>query len=228
MSELKAIKRTPAGVALLAVLALLAGCGSSGDSTTGASGGDTTAASGKKRKQGKKDAKKPGNEPCTPRREAGKIKDPPRRVEEGEPAPFEIGKTKLKLEVLDVAFPKAIPIVFGERPAFKAPEGSMLVAVFYGLVNYGPGRVKPSEHLNSHLLLRAAGKQYPYAAELPCGIPITASWALSQDGDNPAEPLVPRSSTGTAVVFIVPKQEPGTNLSLVVPGQVGIGLRPPA
>jgi hypothetical protein len=228
MGDFKAIKTRLAGMALLAVLVLAAGCGSSGDSTTDTSRGDTTAASAGKAKQGNKETKKPGNDPCTPRREPGKIEDPPRRVEEGDPARFEIGKTKVKLEVLDVAFPQEIPIVFGERPPFKAPKGSMLVAVFYGLVNYGPDNVKPSENLNAQLLLRASGVQYPYAAELPCGIPITASWALSRDGDNPAEPLVPRSSSGTAVVFIVPKQEPGTNLSLVVPEQVGIGLQPVA
>jgi hypothetical protein len=228
MGDFKMIKRMLAGVALLAVLALAAGCGSSGDSTTDTSRGDTTSAAKEKPKQGKKASKKPGNDPCTARREPGKIEDPPRRVEEGERAPIEIGKTKLTLEVLRTAFPQAIPIQFSERPPFKAPQGSMLVAVTYRLANKGPDSAKPSENLNAQLLLRSAGKQYPYAAELPCGIPITASWALEQEGVNPALPLEPGDEATTAVVFIVPKQEPGTNLSLVVPEQVGIGLQPAA
>jgi hypothetical protein len=224
MSDLKAIKRTLAGVALLAVLALLAGCGSSGDSSTGASGGDTTAASGEKRKQGKKS----GNEPCTPRREQGKVADPPQRSAQGKPVPVEVGKTKLTLEVERTAVPNAIPIRFGKRPPFKAPQGSMLVAITYRLDNEGPDSVEPSEHLNAQLLLRAAGAQYPYAAELPCGIPITASWALDKGGENPAQPVAAGEEATAAVVFIVPKQQPGTRLSLVVPGQVGIALRPAA
>jgi hypothetical protein len=225
MGDFKAIKRMLAGVALLAVLALAAGCGSSGDSTTDTSSRDTTAASAGK---GKKDKKKPANDPCTPRREPGKIEDPPRRVEEGERAPIEIGKTKLTLKVERTAFPQAIPIRFSERPPFKAPQGAMLVAITYRLANKGPDSAKPSENLNSQLLLRASGAQYPYASELPCGIPITASWALDQEGVNPALPLEPGKQATTAVVFIVPKQEPGTNLSLVVPEQVGIGLQPAA
>lgn len=226
MGHLKAIKTGLLGGALLAVLALaLAGCGSSGDSTTDTSRGDTTAASAKKPKQEKK---KPGNEPCTPRREPGKIEDPPRRFEQGERVPVEVGETKVTLEVERTALPKAIPISFGERPPFKAREGAMLVAVTYRLDNGGPDPVEPSEHLNAQLLLRASGALYPYAAELPCGLPITASWALERGGANPAQPVEPGEEATTAVVFIVPKQEPGTLLSLVVPGQVGIGLQPAA
>jgi hypothetical protein len=220
MGYLKGIKTAVAGVALLAVLAL-GGCGSSGEDTTAGPAGETTAA--EKPKQ-----KKSAHDPCTPRREPGKIEDPPRRREQGEQAPIEVGKTKLTLKVERTALPGSIPIRFGERPPFKAPQGSMLVAVTYSLANDGPDSVKPSENLNSRLLLRASGKQYPYAAELPCGIPITASWALDKGGVNPALPVEPGEEATTAVVFIVPKQEPETRLSLVVPGQVGIGLQPAA
>jgi len=220
MSDLRGIKTALAGVALLAVLAV-AGCGSSGEDTTAVSTADTTAAANREGKKGNHD-------PCTPRRQPGKIEDPPRRREQGEQAPIEVGKTKLTLKVERTALPDSIPIRFGERPPFKAPQGSMLVAVTYSLANDGPDSVKPSENLNSQLLLRASGKQYPYAAELPCGIPITASWALDKGGENPALPVEPGGEATTAVVFIVPKQEPETRLSLVVPGQVGIGLQPAA
>jgi hypothetical protein len=223
MSYLEATKAKLCGAALLGVLAL-AGCGSSEDSTTSTSaGGDTTAAK-EKRKQDKQSA----NEPCTPRRLSGKVEDPPRRSAQGKPVPIEVGKTKLTLEVERTAFPRAIPVRFSERPPFKAPQGSMLVALTYSLDNDGPGSVKPSENLNAHLTLRAAGARYPYAAELPCGIPITASWSLQQGGENPARPLAAGEEATVAVVFIVPKQESGTRLSLVVPNQVGIALRPPA
>lgn len=224
MTDLRAIKTGLAGVVLLAVLALVAGCGSSGDSTTDTSAGDTTASSGEKRGQGKKNA----NDPCTPRREPGPIENQPRRGEQGEPVPIEVGDTKLRLEVERTALPNAIPIRFGKRPPFKAPEGSMLVAVTYRLDNDGPDPVEPSENLNAQLLLRASGVLYPYAAELPCGLPITASWAIEEGGVNPAQPVEPGDEATTAVVFIVPKQEPGTLLSLVVPEQVGIGLQPAA
>ncbi len=223
MSDFKAIKRTLSGVALLAMLALLAGCGSSGDSTTGASAGDITAAAEKPTRE-----KKSAHDPCTPRREPGPVENQPRRSEQGEPVPIEVGDTKLTLEVEQTALPNAIPIRFGERPPFKAREGSMLVAVTYHLANKGPDPVKPSENLNAQLLLRASGALYPYAAELPCGFPITASWALDHGGENPAQPVEPGEEATTAVVFIVPKQEPDTLLSLVVPEQVGIGLRPAA
>jgi hypothetical protein len=224
MGDLKTIKTTLSAAALLAVLTLAAGCGSSGDSTTATSASDTTAAAKEKPKQGKKSA----HDPCTPRRAAGPIEDPPRRSEQGKRVPIEVGKTKLTLKVERTALPGSIPIRFGKRPPFKAPQGSMLVAVTYRLANDGPGSAKPSENINSNLLLRASGKQYPYAAELPCGLPITASWALDQGGANPALPVEPGDEATTAVVFIVPKQAPGTQLSLVVPEQVGIGLRPPA
>jgi hypothetical protein len=224
MGDFKAIKRKLAGAALLAVLVLVAGCGSD-DSTTAGPTGDTAAASkGKKKAQGKKSS----HDPCTPRREKGKVEDPPQRSAEGKPVPVEVGKTKLTLEVERTATPRAIPLRFTERQPFKAPQGAMLVAVTYRLANDGPDPVEPSEHLNAQLLLRAAGAQYPYAAELPCGIPITASWALEQDGVNPAQPVAAGEEATTAVVFIVPKQQPGTRMSLVVPGQVGIALRPAA
>lgn len=224
MGDFKAIKRMLAGVALLAVLAL-AGCGSSGDSTTdtGPSGDTTTAA--KEKQAGEK---KSDHDPCTPRRDEGKVEDPPQRSAEGKPVPIEVGKTKVTLEVERTALPNSIPLRFTERPPFEAPKGAMLVAITYLLANEGPDPVEPAEHLNAQLLLRASGAQYPYAAELPCGIPITASWALDQEGVNPAQPVEPGEEATTAVVFIVPKQEPGTRLSLVVPEQVGIALRPAA
>ncbi|HEX8050663.1 MAG TPA: hypothetical protein VF504_04280 [Solirubrobacterales bacterium] len=223
MGDLEAIKTKLAAAALLAVLALAAGCGSAGDSTTTTSAGDTTTAAAEKPKQGKKRA----HDPCTPRRAAGPIEDPPRRSEQGKPVPIEVGKTKLTLEVERTALPDSIPIRFGERPPFKR-EGAMLVALTYRLENKGPDEVKPSENVNAQLLLRVSGALYPYAAELPCGIPITASWALDQGGANPALPVEPGDEATTAVVFVIPKQEPGTQLSLVVPEQVGIGLRPAA
>lgn len=219
MRDLEAIKTKLLGVALLAVLAL-AGCGS-GDSTTATSTGDTTAPA-----SAEKQEKESANDPCTPRRAAGPIEDPPRQSEQGKPVPIEVGRTKATLEATRTDFPASIPISFGERPPFKARQGSMLVAVTYRLASDGPNPLKPSENLNAQLLLRASGAQYPYAAELPCGLPITASWALEQDGANPAKPIAPGEEATTAVVFIVPKQEPGTRLSLVVPEQVGIALRP--
>ena len=219
MSDPQAIKKKLAVAALLAGLALPAGCGSSADSTTPGPAGDATAAK-------EKQASGSGHEPCTPRRAPGPVEDPPRSREAGEPVGIEVGKTKLTLEVTETAFPPSISIPFGKRPPFKAREGSMLVAVTYRLDSEGPDPVKPSENLNAQLLLRASGAQYPYAAELPCGLPITASWALDHGGDNPARPVEPGHARTTAVVFIVPKQEPGTRLSLVVPGQVGIALRP--
>jgi hypothetical protein len=222
MSDPRAIKKKLAAGLLLAVLALFAGCGSSGTDTGSTSGGEATAAA-----KGKP-AEKPSPEPCRPHRAPGPVEDPPRRGEEGQPVPIEIGKTKLTMEVEATALPAAIPIRFGERPPFKAPQGAMLVAVTYRVDNQGPDSVEPSENLNAQLLLRASGAQYPYAAELPCGIPITASWALDHGGDNPAQPVEPGERTKTAVAFIVPKQEPGTRLSLVVPGQVGIALQPAA
>lgn len=218
MSDRGAIRRRLAGCALLAVLAL-AGCGSSGDSTTSGTGGDTTAAKAKQ-------AGGSGHDPCTPRQLPGPVEDPPRSREAGEPVGIEVGKTKLTLEVTKTAFPAAIAIPFGKRPPFKARQGSMLAAVTYRLDNEGPDPVKPSENVNAQLRLRASGAQYPYAAELPCGLPITASWALDHGGDNPAQPVEPGHARTTAVVFIVPKLEPGTRLSLVVPSQVGIALQP--
>jgi hypothetical protein len=221
MSDPKAIKTKLAAGLLLALLAL-AGCGSSGDGTGSTAGGETTATA--KEKQ----ADKGGPDPCRPHRAPGPIEDPPQRSEQGKPVPIEVGKTKLTLKVEATALPAAIPIRFGERPPFKAPQGAMLVAVTYRLDNKGPDGVKPSENLNAQLLLRVSGAQYPYAAELPCGIPITASWALAKGGENPAQPVEAGEGARTAVAFIVPKQEPGTRLSLVVPGQVGIALQPPA
>jgi hypothetical protein len=220
MRNPEAIKTKLAAGLLLAVLALAAGCGSSGDSTGSTSGGETTAAAEQKQ------AENGGPDPCRPHRAPGKIEDPPRRGEQEKPAAVEIGKTKLTLEVEATALPRAIPIRFGKRPPFKAPHGAMLVALTYSLRNKGPDSVKPSENLNAQLLLRASGAQYPYAAELPCGIPITASWALDKGGENPARPVEAGDRVKTAVAFIVPKQEPGTRLSLVVPGQVGIALQP--
>lgn len=219
MSDLKAIKTRLSGVALLVMLALVAGCGSSEDSTTATADG----AAKEKPEQGKS-----AHDPCTPRRLPGKVEDAPRQAAQGEPVPIEIGKTKLTLEVERTALPGSIPLRFTERPPFEAPRGSMLVAITYRLANEGPDAVEPGEHLNAHLLLRASGALYPYAAELPCGLPLTASWALEQGGVNPALPLAAGEEAATAVVFIVPKLEPGTEMSLVVPEQVGIALQPPA
>jgi hypothetical protein len=222
MSDPKAIKTKLTAALLLALLVLAAGCGSSGDSTGATAGNDTTAAA--KEKQ----ADKGGPDPCRPHRAPGPVQDPPQRSEQGKPVPIEVGKTKLTLKVEATSLPAAIPIRFGERPPFKAPQGAMLVALTYRVNNKGPDSIKPSENLNAQLLLRASGAQYPYAAELPCGIPITASWALDKGGKNPAKPVAAGRDAKTAVAFIVPKQEPGTRLSLVVPGQVGIALQPPA
>lgn len=211
-----------AGVILLAVLAaVVAGCGSSGESTTDASSRDNTAAPAENGEQSRRD-------PCTPRREPGLVENQPPRAKQGEAVPIEVGETKLTLEVERTALPQEIPIRFGERPPFKARDGSMLVAVTYRVANDGPDPVEPSESLNTQLLLRASSALYPYAAELPCGLPITASWALGQGGVNPAQPVNSSEEAATAVVFIVPKQEPGTRLSLVVPDQVEIALRPSA
>lgn len=217
MSDLRTLKTKLSAAALLVALALLAGCGSSEDATTSTAGGDTAAGKGKQ--------KEGSHEPCTPRRLSEPVEDPPRRGEQGQAVPVELGRTKLALEVEQTALPGAIPVRFGERPPFKRQD-AMLVAVTYRLHNDGPESVKPSENLNANLLLRASGAQYPYAAELPCGIPITASWALEQGGVNPAKPVAPGAEAKTAAVFIVPKQDPGTRLSLVVPDQVGIALRP--
>jgi hypothetical protein len=217
MRDRKATNAKLSGAALLAILMLAPGCGSAPTTSTGG----TTAP-----RSNEGAAKVGSHDPCTPRRAEGPVEDPPRRRGEGEPVPIEIGETEVTLEVERTALPGSIPIRFGERRPFEAPQGAMLVAVTYRLANRGPDEVKPSENLNAQLLLRASGAQYPYAAELPCGIPITASWALDEGGENPAHRLAPGDRAKTAVAFIVPRQESGTSLSLVVPDQVGIALRP--
>jgi hypothetical protein len=199
-------------IALVAVLVPI-GCGSSGDSTRSTATGDTGAAEPKS-----------SHDPCEPRRAAGPVLDPPRRAPSGKPAAIEIGETKATLTVTGTSFPRTIDDHFGEQVPFEPSGGSALVAVTYELENAGPEPLEPSEDLNAKLLLRASGAQYPYAAELPCSIPITASWALEQGGSNPAQPLPAGGRARTAIVFIAPRQDPGTKISLVLPEQVGIPL----
>jgi hypothetical protein len=204
-----------ASLALLLLLALvaLAGCSSSSDPAP-------------ERPPGASDSTEASRDPCEPRRFDGEVEDPPRRDGQGGLERVEIGSSELGLEAVGTAFPRSIPISFAEREPFEAPKGSMLVAISYRIENEARGELKPSEDLNPRLLLRASGALYPHAAGLPCGIPLAASWAVAHGGDNPAVPVAPGGSARSAVVFIVPKQETGTRLSLVLPGQVGIALPP--
>ncbi|HXS46601.1 MAG TPA: hypothetical protein VN756_03965 [Solirubrobacterales bacterium] len=197
--------------ALLAAL-MLGGCGSSGDSSSTAPARTDTVAK-----------EETSRDPCEPRRAPGPVLDPPRRVAKGKPASIELAQRRATLTLTGISLPRAIPVRFDQRPPFE-PKSGFLVAITYEIENSGPGVLKPSEDLNARLLLRASGEQYPYARELPCRIPISASWAVEQGGTNPARPVPAGRSVKSAIVFIAPKQEPGTKLSLVLPEQVGIPL----
>jgi hypothetical protein len=202
----------------LVALPLLAGCGSSSDPSPQAARGSVRA--------DPPPAGAAAGDPCEPHRLEGEVEDPPRRSEEGAREPVSIGSSELSLEVTASALPSSIPIRFAEREPFEAPPGSMLVAVSYRVENGGGRELKPSEDLNARLLLRASGALYPNAVALPCSIPLAASWSVAHGGDNPALPVGPGDSARSAVVFIVPRQQPGSALSLVLPGQVGVALRP--
>lgn len=197
----------------LTTLPVLAGCGSSAKEEPGAAGGG---------------ASKPvaASDPCEPRRFTGEAEAPPRRSEEGRRERVAIGDSALGFEVTESELPGSIPIRFDERKPFEAPHGSMLVAVGYRVENEAERELEPSEDLNARLLLRASGALYPNAAALPCDIPLAASWSVDHGGENPALPVRPGGSARGAVVFIVPKQRPGTPLSLVLPGEVGVALSP--
>lgn len=143
----------------------------------------------------------------------------------GEAVPIEIGTTKAEVTLLQASFPKAIEVVYGRKRSFEAPAGSMLVAVTYRIENQGPGEVKPSADFNGRTLMRVGDDFYPYATALPCDIALTASWASSQGGSNPAFPVPVDESAKSAVVFIVPKSPQSAELALVVPGQVAVELR---
>lgn len=201
----------------IAAMLLLAACGSSSET-----------ASNPVREPSRESTERPlaTNDPCEPRRFDGDVEDPPRRAEQDSEEAVAIGSTELVLEVVGTELPTSIPISFADRPPFEAPKGSMLVAVSYRVRNEGPRELKPSEDLNTRLLLRASGALYPHAVALPCSIPLAASWAVDHGGVNPATPLPAGDSVTSAVVFVVPKQQPDTALSLVLPGQVGIALSP--
>ncbi|HEY6549887.1 MAG TPA: hypothetical protein VIY71_01660 [Solirubrobacterales bacterium] len=201
---------------LIAAIVFLAGCGSASQSSSSsdseANGRSTVAANSSK-------------DPCEPRRVSAELESPTTSLGEGETAPIEIGKTDATLDLLRTASPTSISVTYGDKRKFQAPPGSMLVAVTYRLQNRGPGELKPSEDMNSRTFLRVAGNLYPYAADLPCNVPITASWAVAQGGSNPAIPIPVGDSVTTAVVFIVPKPQEEARISLLIPGQVDFELR---
>jgi hypothetical protein len=202
----------PAFVAILVVAAVIAGCGSTASQSpeTAASTSTTRGSS---------------NDPCEPARVAHEVDGWDRAAREGQGTAIEVGDTTAVLDVMETAFPDSISVRFGEGRRFQPPDGTMLVAITYRLKNGGPGELKPSEDLNSRTLLQVSGELYPYAAKLPCSIPISASWALSKNGTNPAQRIEVGESTMTAVVFVVPKAKEGTEVTLAIPGQVGIELR---
>jgi hypothetical protein len=197
---------------------MLAGCGSGSGTAPEPSTGSAGKSAGAPTTTSSKD-------PCEPRPFSDDVEGPLKVVNEGEDATIEIGMTKVSLKLTGASSPATIPVAFEPGRTFKAPPGSMLVAVAYKLRNRGPGEIKPSTDLNSRTLLKLDDVFYPYASALPCDIPISASWAVAHGGTNPAIPLPAHGSTETAVVFIVPKPAQKTRIALVVPGQVGIELR---
>lgn len=199
-------------------LSVLAGCGSSSGSPPKA---ESEAAPDRPPR-----ASATAKDPCEAHRFEGEAEDPARRSEERARESVAIGSSELGFEVTASELPSSIPISFEERRPFEAPPGSMLVAVSYRVENESERELEPSEDLNARLLLRASGALYPNAVALPCDIPLAASWSVAHGGENPALPVQPGDSARSAVVFIVPRQQPGTPLSLVLPGQVGVALRP--
>jgi hypothetical protein len=195
---------------ILIMVAFLAGCGSASPS------GSSSA----KEANGRPAAARSSNHPCEPRQVAAELESSDTSPGGGEAAPIEIGETDATFDLLRAASPTAIWVTYGDKRKYEAPPGSMLVAVTYRLHNRGPGELKPSEDMNSRAFLRVSGNLYPYAADLPCNIPITASWAVAQGGSNPAISVPAGDSVTTAVVFIVPKPREETRISLVIPGQV--------
>jgi len=207
-------KISPPGC-LVAIIGLLVGCGGSSPPPSTSAEARTSA--------GPPPASSP-KDPCEPHQSSSEVEGPAATAGAGEATAIEIGDTKAALTLLRASSPAAIRVTYGEERKFEAPAGSILVAVTYRLGNRGPGELKPSEDVNSRMLLRVAGNFYPYAAALPCDVPITASWAVAQGGSNPAQPVPVGQSATTAVVFIAPKPSQEAGAALVVPGEVEIEL----
>lgn len=210
-----AVQRTLLALVAIAALLSLAACGSSGDSSPSASEPSEVS-----------DRDSSDRDPCVPARTEEPAADPPKRSAEGRTNSVEVGDSQVELVVLSSASPVKIPVSFEDREAFHPPKGYELVAVTYEATNLGESAFKPSKDLNSRFLIRVSGATYPYAAKAPCSVPITASWAVQHGGQNPAIPISTSESVKTAVVFIIPKQPKGTPISLVLPEQLGIALRP--
>ena len=200
---------------LVAIVGLLVGCGGSSPQPSTSAEARTTTESA---------PASSSKDPCEPHQRPSEVGRPSASVGLGEATAIEIGDTKATLTLLRASSPAAIRVTYGEERKFEAPAGSILVAVTYRLRDRGPGELKPSEDVNSRMLLQVAGNFYPYAAALPCDVPITASWAVAQGGSNPAQPVPVGQSTTTAVVFIAPKPSRKARAALVVPGEVEVEL----
>ncbi len=197
-------------VVTLAVATMIAtGCGTSSDPSTSSPDRSRTVAS---------------SDPCEPVPISRTIRPSSTIVRQGEATPVEIGKTTASLKILQAASPKTIRLRFDEKRKFAPPPGSILVAVTYRVKNGGPGQLKPSEDLNSRLFLRVSDELYPYAANLPCGAPVTASWAVARQGSNPAFTTPVGQSATTAAVFIVPTPKQAEALELFISDQAVVNL----